>query len=580
MQQNRPPRHYSVFDRHFFDSTEDFTVIGSGKPGGKASGLALAKEILSSLPQNTGDILVNIPRLTVITTEYFDEFMAQNNLYELAYSDDVPDYLIAHKFQHADLPVMILGDLRSIVEEVHTPLAIRSSSLLEDAIYEPFAGIYETKMIPNNQPSADTRFRKLAEAIKFVYASTFFKQAKNYLKATKHSLEEEKMAVIIQEVVGTKRDTRFYPTISGVARSYNFYPTGRATPEDGVVNLALGLGKTIVDGGICWFYSPVYPNLCPPHGSARDLLKQTQLHFWAVNMGKPPEYDPTKETEYLVHGDLADAERDGTLEWIASTYNAASDRIDPGIFRKGPRVLSFAPILDLERIPLNRLITSLLTACKKALDNEIEIEFALTLDPKKRVPPRFGFLQVRPMVVSHEVVEVSDAEFTGDEVVLASENVLGNGSVETICDVVYVKPESFDSKDTQRIAEELAVINEKLVKQGRQYVLIGFGRWGSSDPWLGIPVNWSQINGAKVIVEATLPQMNPDLSQGSHFFHNITSFQVFYLSAKHSGRYAIDWTWLNQQDSLEETERVRHVTLPSPLHIKLDGRQGKGVIRR
>ncbi|MBD3309376.1 phosphoenolpyruvate synthase, partial [candidate division KSB3 bacterium] len=318
-------RQFPAFARKFFDSTEDFTIIGTGELGGKATGLAFMHDLLAHTPDLAqAQMTVSIPRLTVITTEYFEEFMAQNRLYDDVYAD-LPDYLLAHKFQQAELPVMMLGDLRSLIEQVHTPLAIRSSSLLEDALHEPFAGIYETKMIPNNQPSPDTRFQKLIEAIKFVYASTFFKQARAYLHATQHALDDEKMAVIIQEVVGKRHQDRFYPNISGVARSYNFYPTGRATPESGIVSLALGLGKTIVDGGNAWFYSPAYPKVFPPHATPRDLLKQTQLQFWAVNMGPPPEYDPTRETEYLVQSHISSAERDGTLAWVASTYDPHSD---------------------------------------------------------------------------------------------------------------------------------------------------------------------------------------------------------------------------------------------------------------
>lgn len=575
----QPAASYIQFNRTFFHATEDFTVIGSGEPGGKARGLAFIKQVIAEHDfANTLGIAVSIPTLTVITTEYFDEFMQQNDLYDVVCDDDLPDYILAHKFQQASLPVMLLGDLRGLVEQVHTPLAIRSSSLLEDAMYEPFAGIYETKMIPNNQASADVRFQKLVEAIKFVYASTFFKQAKDYLKATGHGLEDEKMAVIIQEVVGLRHGDRFYPNISGVARSHNFYPMGRARPEDGVVNLALGLGKTIVDGGISWVYSPAYPKVFPPHATARELLNLTQLHFWAVNMGNPGEYDPTKETEYLMQIHVTDAERDGTLDWVASTYDARSDRLTLGLSGNGPRALTFAPILALGRLPLNDAVKRLLTACKEAVDNDVEIEFALTFDPKRDLPVRFGFLQVRPMVVSHEVVEISDEETTDDRVLTRSENVMGNGIVEQLTDIVYVKPQAFDAKHTPRIAQELAEINAHFLESGRSYLLIGFGRWGSADPWLGIPVNWSQINCAKVIIEATLPQMNPDLSQGSHFFHNITSFQVLYFSVKHSGQYRIDWDWLQQQRIAAETEFVCHIQLVKPLTVKVDGRKGAGVI--
>ncbi len=571
-------RAFASFQRQFLTSAEHFSVIGTGEIGGKASGLACIRDLLADIAAaGTENIEVSIPRLTVIATHYFDSFMKQNHLDEIAYSETLSDYLIAHKFQQADLPVMMLGDLRSLIKEVHAPLAIRSSSLLEDAMYEPFAGIYATKMIPNNQPSPDVRFQKLVEAIKFVYASTFFKHAKDYLKTTRHAIEDEKMAIIIQEVVGLRHGDRFYPNISGVARSYNFYPTGRSRPEDGVVYLAMGLGKTIVDGGICWHYSPKYPKLFPP-GTTKDLLKQTQLCFWAINMGKPPEYNPLAEAEYLRQQHIMDAAGDRTLPWLVSSYDPQSDRISPGMSGSGPKILTFAPVLALQRLPLNPLIMALLTRCKEAVGADVEIEFALTVDPARHCPPRLGFLQVRPMVVSDEVVEISAHDFSNARLLAVSEHVLGNGSVSTLTDIVYVKPETFDAKDTLRIASEIEQINSQLLREGRRSLLIGFGRWGSADPWLGIPVKWSQINSAKVIVEATLPQMNPDLSQGSHFFHNISSFQVFYLSIKHSGAYSIAWDWLDKQPIIREMPFVRHVRTNSPLHIKIDGRQGKGVI--
>ena len=562
------------FNRKFFDSNEKISCIGTGSLGGKAQSLAFINNVLTSSlnPDSFSQIEVSIPTMVVLRTNVFDTFMKRNNLYETAYSD-MPDDRIAHEFQKADLPFEILGDLRMLISQVHSPLAVRSSSMLEDAMFEPFAGIYATKMTPNNQPAPDTRFHKLDEAIKFVYSSTFFKSAKDYLKATPHSTEDEKMAVIIQEVVGHRQNERFYPILSGVARSYNFYPMGRANPEDGVVNLALGLGKTIVDGGISWAYSPAYPNINPPYNSIGDLLKQTQIDFWVVNMGKPPAYDPIKETEYMLKEDLTKAENDGTLKNIASTYNAQSDRISIGVGAQGPRILTFAPLLVLNKIPLNDLIKSLLTICEKAVGAPVEIEFAMTFDPL-----RFGFLQVRPMVVSTDRIEITKEELTDTNVLLASENVLGNGIENNIQDVIYVKPESFESKYTQLISSELESINQKLVTDGQRYLLIGFGRWGSSDPWLGIPVNWGQVSGAKVIVEATQSNMNVDLSQGSHFFHNLTSFKVSYFSVPFSGKYKIDWDWLNEQDIINETQFVRHVRLPALLQVKVDGRSGYGVI--
>ena len=414
------------FDRQNFIGKEKFTYIGSGELGGKAHGLAKMNGILQSNQINkyTPDLTANIPTLTVVTTEIFDMFMKQNDLYEIACSDTRDD-LIAHAFQKAFLPVQLVGDLRALVQQVHTPLAIRSSSMLEDAMFEPFASVYATKMIPNNQPDADTRFRKLIEAIKFVYASTFFKAAGNYMKSTHHATIDEKMAIVIQEVVGTRFGDRFYPHISGVARSYNFYPTGHAKPNDGVVDLAIGLGKAIVDDGKAWSYSPAYPRSNPPYNSINDLLKQTQTEFWAVNMGKPPVYNPIEESEYLARFNLTDSEYDKTLRCLASTYSPQDDRINIGTGIKGPRILDFAPILKTNQLPLNELLKTLLQVCEDTLGSLVEIEFAMTLDQKQCAPANFGFLQVRPMVVSQAEVEVSISDLTDDKALVASESVLG-----------------------------------------------------------------------------------------------------------------------------------------------------------
>lgn len=553
--------------------------MGSGSLGGKAHGLAFIHSFTQSRFEQSRfpQITVEIPTMTVIATDYFDQFMQWNDLYEIALSG-TSDQRIAHAFQKASLPGELVGDLRALIANIQTPLAIRSSSLLEDAMFEPFAGIYATKMIPNNQPDADSRFKKLTEAVKYVWASTFFKDAREYIAATDHRIEDEKMAVIIQEVVGTRFGDRYYPHISGVARSFNYYPTGNAKAEDGVVHLALGLGKTIVDGGLDWYFSPAFPRAKPPIGSTRDLLKMTQSRFWAVNMGKPFEYDPINEAEYLIEGSLTEAAYDDTLTQLVSTYDAASDRLNPGEDYPGPKALTFAPILDYEAIPLNLVLRNLISLAKEALGTDIEIEFAMTLSATPRLSARLGFLQVRPMVVSHEQVDITDEEFHGADVLVATRNVLGNGIVTDIRDVVYVDPAVFDKKDTRAIAAEIDRINYPMVQSKTPYVLIGFGRWGSSDPWLGIPVNWSQIAGARVMLECTLPEMYVDLSQGSHFFHNLISFKVSYFSISHAGEFKIDWEWLAKQDVVESLQFVRHVRLASPLTVKVDGRQGKGVI--
>jgi hypothetical protein len=409
-----------------------------------------------------------------------------------------------------------------------------------------------------------------------VWASAFFHSAKNYIRATDHAVESEKMAVILQEVVGRRHGDRFYPDVSGVARTYNFYPVGRARPDESVVNLALGLGKTIVDGGITWTYSPAHPKAPPPYGSLRDLLKFSQLKFWAVNMGRPQEQNPIAETEYLVQADLAQAECDGTLKELASTYLAASDRIRMGIGSPGPRVLNFAPLLNLGNIPFNDLVKELLSLCSDRIGGEVEIEFAMTLEDGNKA--QLGFLQVRPTVVSAELIVIEAKELERPDLLVHSRRIMGNGAIDCIRDVVYVKPDTFEARHSRKIAAEIDSINQSLVDEGRPCLLIGFGRWGTSDPWLGIPVEWGQISSAKVIVEATLPTMNVEPSQGSHFFHNMTSFGVSYLSVHHDGRWGIGWDWLHRQEVVVETDHVRHVRLKRPLLVKVDGRNGVGGI--
>jgi hypothetical protein len=568
------------FDRRFFDGKDRFTRIGTGEVGGKAAGLLRIHQLLlgSLEPDAFPGCAVAIPTLTVVATDLFDAFMERNGLWDVV-AEGLPDDRVAGAFQRADLPTELLGDLRALVQQVHQPLAVRSSSRLEDALYRPFAGVYGTKMIPNNQLDPDARFRQLTEAVKYVYASTYFASARGYVRMTDHRIEDEKMAVLIQEVVGRRHGDRFYPDVSGVARSYNFYRSGHARPEEGVVNLALGLGKTIVDGGLVWSYSPAWPKAAPPFASAAETLAQTQTEFWAVNMGKPPAYDPVHETEYLLRAGLMDAERDGTLHHVASTYDPAADRLTPGTGRPGPRVVTFAPLLVHEVAPLTAVVRRLLEDSERALGQKVEIEFALTIGDGSDGGHRLGFLQVRPLVVSDEFVEITERDLRPDGLVLTAGNVMGNGVVQGIRDVVYVRPERFEPRFSRLAAADVARRNEALVDERRPYLLIGFGRWGSSDPSLGIPVAWGEIGGAKAIVEATLPAMNVDLSQGSHFFHNISSFQVSYFCVRHDGADRLDWEWLARQRAVAETDFVRHVRLDAPLVVKVDGRTGRGVIR-
>jgi hypothetical protein len=571
----KPPQsQFADFSRNFLDPGTPLTRIGGGELGGKAQGLATIRSVLSAQPISNKfpEITVNIPSLAIVCTDVFDAFMRHNDLYHIACSG-LPDDRIAHAFQRADLPFEILGDLRSLVEHVHVPLAIRSSSLLEDAQNEPFAGVYASKMIPNDLYDPDVRFRQLAEAIKFVFSSTFSKSARQYRKALGHSDEDEKMGVIIQELVGKRYHVRFYPELSGVARSFNYYPMAPSKPEQGIVNLALGLGKTIVDGGLCWSCSPAYPKVQPPFGSVEELLEETQTEFWAVNMGEPPEYDPTQETEYLLLENLTVAEREGTLRYLASTYSPLSGRLSIGMGFPGPRALTFAPILVLDELPLIGLLRELLQLCQSSMDAPVEIEFAMTFNPH-----RFALLQVRSMVSPLGETHLNAEELGGDNILAASESALGNGSIDTIQDIIYTKPEGFDLKNTMAMVPDLEHLNDRLLDEGRPYLLIALGRLGTTDPWLGIPINWGKISGAKVVVEATRANVRVELSQGSHYFHNIISLGVKYFSLPLSSQYKIDWDWLSRQEVAEETQFLRHVRLPKPLKVKVDGRSSRGVI--
>ena len=572
-----PPAGAARFDRSL--SAGSFTCIGRGDPGGKAAGLGSVKTSLeAAFPQGRfEDIRVSIPRMTVLLTGVFEEFMTLNRLDQVEWSE-LEDEHIARRFQKAELPATVVGDLLSLISSAHEPLAIRSSSLLEDSLQAPFAGVYETKMIPNNQPEAEARFRKLVEAIKLVYASTYFRSARQYFRSIGRDIHRERMAVIIQEVVGYRYGERFYPTVSGVARSYNFYPSGNARPEEGVVTLALGLGKTIVDGGQAWSYSPAFPQAPPPYGGIADLLKNTQTRYWSVYMGTPREYDPLRETEYLCEGSLEDAERDGTLAYLCSTYDAAGDRLRIGIDGPGPRLVDFAPLLKGRIIPLSELLRRLLVLAEDKLGSAVEIEFALAFDPRRHRESRFGFLQVSPMASSPQDAEVCVDRTDGRAVLLRSERAMGNGAIEDLREVVYVLPEAFRPERSPAIAAEIETFNSRLLEGGTPYLLLGFGRWGSADPWLGIPVRWGQISGARVIVETTLPEMNPDLSQGSHFFHNLANLGVVYLCVQNPETAPVDWQWLARQQVVDQTETVRHVRCARPVSVRVDGRTGRGVI--
>ena len=570
------------FDRKFWDGVFRFTQIGTGELGGKAAGLIAVKELLERrfTAQAYPPFALDVPVMAVVATGCYDEFLAENGLAleQFAARDD--DH-IARAFQQATLPAELLGDLWALMEQVKSPLAVRSSSRLEDAMDRPFAGVYATKMIPNNELDAEHRFHQLTAAIKLVYASAFFQEARDYIRAAGREPRDEKMAVILQEVVGRRHGERFYPDISGVARSYNFYPAAPAKAEDGFASLALGLGKQIVDGGVAWTFSPAYPMRPPPFHSLAERARSTQKEFWAVNMGKPPAYDPVNEAECLARCGLEAAAEDETLELVASSYDHESELLLPGVRPGCESVVDFAPVLEDAGMRIAPVLADLLRASEEATGEKVEIEFAVTVDEERGRPrrARFGFLQVRPMFVPEQTVEVSPEELAGENVVVASDAVIGNGLLHDIADVVYVRRDRFRTDYTAVIAREVEYCNRSLMEQRRPYVLIGFGRWGSSQSTLGIPVAWSQIAGARVIVEATLPGFEVDLSQASHFFHNLASFRAMYFMMRHDDGPGIAWEWLERQPLVDEGQFVRHVRLTQPLAVRVDGRSARGVVQ-
>jgi hypothetical protein len=568
------------YTRHFHEDYSILSRVGSGSLGGKARGLVFIDKVLAGYlkPDAFPGVHIGIPRTLILGTDIFDAFMKQNDLLKLAVHE-ASDDKIAREFLKASIPPTIVGDLGDFIRKVHTPLAVRSSSLLEDALYQPFAGVYWTKMLPNNEPDSDSRFRNLVGAIKLVYASTFFSQAKAYIESTNHRVEEEKMAVALQEVVGVGDQEHYYPYFSGVARSYNYYPVGQAKPEDGVVNVAVGLGKSIVDGGVSLRFTPAFSHILPQFGTIKDMLNNSQREFFAVNLRPSYSTTATEEDQYLIKLGLETAEKDGVLTHLASTYSAQNDRVVDGIDSPGPRIVDFANILKNDVFPLASITDYLLKLSEQAMNCPVEIEFAVNLHPQKVTPATFGFLQVRPLVVHDDLVKVDLAGHPPERTLLFSRKVLGNGVIGGIRDIVFIKPDTFNAARTPRMAGEIHQVNIALKQEGRPYLLIGPGRWGSSDPWLGIPVTWSQISGAKAIVEVALPDMNVEPSQGSHFFQNITSLRIGYFTMPlESKECKVDWEWLQALPVIRETEYLKHARLEEPLEVQIDGRSGHGVI--
>ena len=571
------------FEKERFDDYLMFSRIGEGSIGGKARGLAFIDSLIKKdiLANTFDDVLVTIPRTVVISTDVFDEFMEEQDLYDTAFSTELSDEEILARFVQARLPDRIIDDLKALIEIVNKPLAIRSSSVLEDSHYQPFAGIYSTYMIPSAKDKLKT-LTLLANAIKSVYASVYFASSKSYMEATKNSLEEEKMGIVIQEVCGKYYGDRYYPTISGVARSVNFYPIQPEKAEDGIANIALGLGKTIVDGEVSLRFSPQYPKKVLQLSSVDMTLKETQKKFYALDLSKE-EFNPTcDEGVNLVSLKIKDAEKDNSIKYIASTYDYQNNIIRHGSHYEGKKIITFAGPLQFNTFPLAEIISSMLKTCQKEMNTPVEIEFACHLDVPAGEPRVFSFLQLRPIVESQdkERVKIDTIDkMDTEELLVYSESALGNGQDHSIYDIIYVRPEVFDASKTRLIVDKIERLNAQMMDRNTNYILIGPGRWGSSDPWLGIPVKWSQISMAKLIVESGLKNFRIDPSQGTHFFQNLTSFRVGYFTInpyQNEGFY--DTAYLDKQKAVYEDEFIRHIEFKTPLVYKIDGKTNRGLI--
>ena len=559
-------------------SQSSFLRIGAGSLGGKARGLAFVRHLLRTrrIVKRFPGVRIGVPPVVVIATDIFDQFLAENNLGDFAlHCDD--DSEIQQRFLDSPLPVSLQESLRSFLEEVHYPLAVRSSSLLEDSQYQPFTGVYETFMLGNQQPDLQTRLNELSEAIKLVYASTFSQHAKTYVRATPYRLEEEKMAVILQQVVGTAHGPRFYPDFSGVVRSHNFYPIEPMTFSDGIAAVALGLGRTVVDGGKCMSFCPRYPRNLLQFSSVEDILANTQTEFCALELdGVPHGAGPGHLREVRYGLDVAEA--DGTLHAVASTYSADNHAVYDGLSRPGARVVTFAPMLKHGIFPLPQILEALVRAGEDALGNPVEIEFAVRL-PQGEEPAEFGFLQIRPLTLARDHEELTIGDVDPAQVICRSTKVLGNGRIDNLHDIVAVDLQRFERSRSREVAEAVAQFNAVLSAENRPYLLIGVGRWGSNDPWLGIPVEWDEISGARAIVEAGFRDFRVTPSQGSHFFQNLSAFQVGYFTVNpDAGEGSLDWQWLAEQPAVEEQGCVRHLQFSKPLQFLMNSRTSQGVI--
>ncbi len=566
------------FDRGDFHKRTGFAQIGDGSLGGKARGLAFVRKLLANyrVRNQFPEVEVSVPCSVVLATGVFDQFLDENNLRPFAL-DECDDRLIQQRFADAKLPANVVESLRDFLEIADFPLAVRSSSLLEDSQYVPFTGVYATYMIPNASPHLPRRLERLTRAIKQVYASTFSQRAKEYIAPTSYRLEEEKMAVLVQRLLGRRHGPRFYPDFSGVARSYNFYPVKPMRPDDGIVLMALGLGETVVEGGNAVAFCPTYPRHPIHFSSPDDILKHAQREFFALDLNQSDDGHVNLE---LNKYDLETARQDGTLDRTGSIYCPDNHAIYDGVGRDGIPLVTFSQILKHGLFPIADLSTLLLQVGTRAMNRPVEIEFAVNLQNGEQ-RAEFAFLQMRPFVLRYEEENVSIKELDPSSLLCASTMVLGSGRIEDIHDIVFVDRDKYDRALSRDYASQVALINGKLAAARRPYLLVGVGRWGASDPWLGIPITWEQISTARVIVETGFRDFDVVPSQGSHFFQNLSSAGVGYFTvSKEDSSNFVDWAWLHEQPAVESTNAVRHIRLDKPVVVRMDGKKGCGVIAK
>lgn len=569
----------SKFDNKSFDKYQIFSRIGEGSLGGKARGLAFIDSFINkySLFHAFDPVVVTIPRTVVIGTDLFDLFMESNDLYKLALSD-LSDEEILKAFVDARLPESLQKDLSSFLTVVKRPVAVRSSSKLEDSHFQPFAGIYSTVMVPNVCDETQM-LELLSNAIKRVYASVFYKASKGYMAATQNAIDEEKMGIILQEVCGRQYDNIYYPVLSGVARSVNFYPVKPEQPTDGIASIAYGLGKYIVDGGMAVRFSPRHPKRALSLSSPEVALRESQKIFYALDLNPENCQPSTDDGANLLKISLKQAQEHGAMRFVASTYDRANNIIREGISDEGRLLVTFSRILQYNEFPLANILSELLEIGEREMNNPVEIEFAVDMDTPPSKPRTFYVLQIRPIVVSEESGNYNLGEVERSSCILFSESALGNGIYNDLTDIVYVRPETFNAANNKELAKEIELLNEQFRAEKRTYILIGPGRWGSSDPWLGIPVKWPQISEARIIVESGLENYRIDPSQGTHFFQNLTSFRVGYLTInayKKEGSFDIEY--LNALPAYFETAQLRCVRFAEPLNVMIDGRLSKAAV--